>query len=232
MRSLAGREQQAGQDSELTVKASPVSRVALRHLLLQFGVTALDLLELLDQPIQVQRVSELVEFSESHVRHQIDELPRISQRDGRLAELERAHHVVVARSHDYPAGCHLLNKFRIGRGGFGGDARRLQIGPVTAQVSLDLLGHVAVELIVPAEQPDPVTAIDQPPGEACHRLDVGGMNLIRLLTVIVSSVVSHHANPDELRVTRVIWRRRDAEDEVRINLVPGCVNTSLPRRVP
>ena len=54
MRWLAGRQEEPGQHGELISQALPVGRVTLHHLLLQFGVTAFQLLELLDQPVRVQ----------------------------------------------------------------------------------------------------------------------------------------------------------------------------------
>ena len=59
MRWLAGRQEQPGQHGELISQALPIGRVTLRHLLLQFGVMAFQLLELLDQLVHVQGIGEL-----------------------------------------------------------------------------------------------------------------------------------------------------------------------------
>ena len=60
------------------------------------------------------------------------------------------------------------------------------------------------QTLFPAEQPDPVTAVDQPPDEELHLLDVDDIDLVGLLAVIIGAVVSHHTDADGLRVTVVL----------------------------
>ena len=87
------------------------------------------------------------------------------------------------------------------RNRFGDDTRRLETGPVCPQVGQDLLDHAVIGAVrVPHEQPDPATAIDQPPDEAFHLLDVGGIDLVSLPAVIVGAIVRHDADADGLRV--------------------------------
>src|SRR5690348_13376466 len=67
--------------------------------------------------------------------------------------------------------------------------------------------------------------------EALHLLDVGLVERVRLSAVVVGAVIIHDANTDSLRVTRVVWRRGDAEREVQIDVVARGIHTLLPHRV-
>ena len=76
--------------------------------------------------------------------------------------------------------------------------------------------------VSPTEQPDPAAAVDQPPNEGFHLLDIGGIDLVSVPAVIVGPVVRHDTYADGLRVTGVVGRCRDAEHKVGINLVASC----------
>jgi hypothetical protein len=67
--------------------------------------------------------------------------------------------------------------------------------------------------------------------EELHFLQVGGMDLISLLAIVVGAVVRHDPDPDGQRVTGADSRYRQGEREVGVDVVVRDVDPGPPHRV-
>jgi hypothetical protein len=232
---IAGRwtagEQLGGQDRELLAEAGRIRLVAghdhlgeLRRLPFQLG-------ELLEQAVVVQGVRELAELRQARVRHQLDVLAGVAERDDRLAELERADHVVVPRGDDHADGRHRPAELGKGKDRLGDDPRRVEVGPVRPDVSQDFRRDLVVRPVAD-EEPDRAVMIDQPADEALHGRDVRRMDAVGLTAMVVGAVIRHHADTDGPAVGEVVGRRRGREHEIRVDKIAGDVEAALAHGVP
>ncbi len=204
---LPVREEDGGKLGELGVEDLLVRGVALLHHLPQLLGTSAEPGELLDQPVHVEGVNGLREPGKPELRHQDVMLRGVTDRYGRLGQLERGHQVVITDRDHAAARRHLPHDVSEGNRGLGDDLGRIETGPRFPQVGQDLLHHPVVRAVrVPYEQPDLSAAFDQPADELLHRDDIGGVNIFGVAALIIGTSVLHHADTHQIRGARLIRR--------------------------